>query len=59
MCSFEHDHDADEAARVVGAATTAPYAGWQTQRSVELDGPKQDELLKIAGTAQTRRRPKA
>ena len=58
MCEFEHDSDADEAARVVGAATTPPYAGWQTQRSFVLDGLKQDEHVKIAGEAQTRRRPK-
>ena len=59
MCAFERDRDADEAARVVGAASTAPYAGWQTQRNFVLDGLKQDELVKIAGEAQTRRRPRA
>ena len=38
MCSFEKERDADEAARTGGAATTAAYPGWRTQRGFVLDG---------------------
>jgi|SRR5215218_1922398 len=56
MCAFEAERDADDAARTVGAATTAPYPGWHTQRSFELDGQKQDELSALAGKYRHRRR---
>ena len=49
MCAFEEERDADEAARTVGAAKTAPYPEWHTQRSFVLDGQKQDELSVLAG----------
>jgi hypothetical protein len=56
MCVFEHERDAEEAAKAVGAAATPPYAEWQTQRSFELDGLKQDELSRLAGKYRHRRR---
>jgi hypothetical protein len=56
MCVFEHERDAEEAAKAVGAAATPPYTGWQTQRIFEFDGRKQDQLSRLAGTYRHRRR---
>jgi hypothetical protein len=57
MCAFEQEGDAEEAAKVVGAGKTTCYAGWQSQRSFVLDGPKHDALSKIAGKYRQRHRP--
>jgi hypothetical protein len=54
MCAFEEERDADEAARTVGAAKTAPYPESHTQRSFVLDGQKLTSfrcLLESIGTA--------
>ena len=56
MCAFEEERDADDAARTMDAAATAPYPGWHTQRSFLLDGQKQDELSALAGKYRHRRR---
>ncbi|SEP44935.1 hypothetical protein SAMN02990966_06400 [Rhodospirillales bacterium URHD0017] len=56
MCAFAEERDAENAARTVGAATTGPYPGWQTQRAFVMDGQKQDELSALAGKYRQRRR---
>jgi hypothetical protein len=49
MCAFEHAADADVAAKAVGASGVAPYEGWLSQHSFDLDGHKERRLAAAAG----------
>jgi hypothetical protein len=57
MCAFEHAADAEAVARVVNAHGVAPYEGWASQRSFDLDGEEERRLAAAAGgRRQSRRR---